>query len=231
MSQPSPAYQPCRPDGILELTVDELYTNSDFTYYLLAEEIKEQLNQLRDPKRKPTDPPIPEEALPYSVECTVRLTKGGTSSKPSLSGRANLTKCYGGKWFALTVRKERAEGGLKDIFNSEKKPARNPALKSKRGNGWHVPPGLKKGAGEFLFAISELCEALAPVLSKAEAPHSGLIVVSGSTNSAKSMVARGLMVELLHDKPCDKRRHHVITLEDPPERVLLGSLEKDDCIK
>jgi hypothetical protein len=58
---------------------------------------------------------------------------------------------------------------------------------------------------------------------------SGLVVIAGSTNSAKSLVTRGLIHLYLENVLKDnkrKRRPHLITFEDPIEKYFAG----DTCI-
>lgn len=75
-----------------------------------------------------------------------------------------------------------------------------------------------------LFSLGEYCELLYTEIFRktgsAEHAH-GLVIVTGATKSAKSEIARGLIELYLQGKEKSKRRHHLVTFEDPVERFYI----------
>lgn len=82
-----------------------------------------------------------------------------------------------------------------------------------------------------LFSLGEYCELLYSEIFRktgsAEHAH-GLVVVTGATKSAKSEIARGLIELYLQGKEKSKRRHHLVTFEDPVERFYVHE-QVDGC--
>jgi|GEM_PF-1813624 len=86
-----------------------------------------------------------------------------------------------------------------------------------------------------LFSIEEYCDQIyRKVFERAQSvsPARGLLVISGSTNSAKSEIARGLIhihlaKTLLALKQNPGRKPHLITFEDPIERPYGTWLDSD----
>ena len=118
--------------------------------------------------------------------------------KKAVPGRGLICFSYVGRYLSVTFRKMSdakgyAAGGFSDA--TERK--------------------------DNLFSLSEYCELLYTEIFKktdsAEHAH-GLVVITGATKSAKSEIARGLIELYLQGKEKSKRRHHLVTFEDPVER-------------
>jgi len=88
------------------------------------------------------------------------------------------------------------------------------------------------------LSIDDHCKAMGNLIfPRTDHPH-GLVVICGSTNSAKSLIARGLIHNLLAKK-CEERakeregkselsrRPHLVTFEDPIEDFLFKPTFKD----
>lgn len=79
---------------------------------------------------------------------------------------------------------------------------------------------IEQNLRPWLFSIDEVVDCLYKCIQDADtAPH-GLVLVTGSTNAAKSKIARGIiwkrLMQLVDTKP--KRRPHLVTFEDPIEQ-------------
>lgn len=74
-----------------------------------------------------------------------------------------------------------------------------------------------------LFSLSEYCDQIyEQVFHRTESTRNaqGLLVVTGSTNSAKSEIARGLIYKYLAEPRSEKeRKRHLVTFEDPIEAL------------
>jgi hypothetical protein len=78
----------------------------------------------------------------------------------------------------------------------------------------------------FLYSIDDLVKATYGLVFKANERHDGLILLTGSTNAAKSNVARGLIWEHLNALSSLKRRLHLVTYEDPIEKPFQASFSE-----
>jgi hypothetical protein len=130
----------------------------------------------------------------------------------SSDGRARLLGCWcnAGRAYSLTVRKSDSDGA------EHPGPVEHPA-------GGEYAPDTDRGEG-FLTSIDTLCRALFDevILQKSAQHHRGLLVISGSTASGKSQVARGLIWHYLRylreNRGASSRNPHLVTFEDPIER-------------
>lgn len=118
------------------------------------------------------------------------------------SGRALLCLSHAGRYLSVTVRKLKKGTGYRADFHKRQTDRTN-----------------------FLFSAGEYCRALyEEVFTKTySTKHAqGLLVVTGSTNSLKSEIARGLIDLYLQERAKDwtpkDRAHHLVTFEDPIEK-------------
>lgn len=144
-----------------------------------------------------------------------------------IRGRGLACRCNDAKHISITVRPERRirEGsgikhpdvtatGIQSLLNESKfKPS-------------------KECPKRFKVSTDGLCEVLYKQIFAKETRSipSGLVVVGGQTASAKSQTVRGLIYRLLTDdillktwcQAKNDRRPHLVTLEDPIEKTLMG---------
>lgn len=128
--------------------------------------------------------------------------------RKALPGRGLICFSYVGRYLSVTFRKMNDDQGFAasdfDDANERK---------------------------ENLFSFGEYCELLYTEIFRktgsAEHAH-GLVVITGATKSAKSEIARGLIELYLQGKEKSKRRHHLVTFEDPVERFYVYE-QVDGC--
>ena len=115
------------------------------------------------------------------------------------AGRGLICSSYVGKYLSVTFRK------------------------LTKGQGYDAPRRkTQESRRNFMFGLNEYCELVYREVFKntGSAQHAqGLIVITGSTKSAKSEIARGLIQLYLSGKPSTNRKHHLVTFEDPVERL------------
>jgi hypothetical protein len=70
----------------------------------------------------------------------------------------------------------------------------------------------------FLFAIKDVVEVLYRLIVTPEKRVHGLVLITGSTNAAKSECARGLIWRYFEELVEEERRLHLVTYEDPIEK-------------
>lgn len=129
----------------------------------------------------------------------------------SLRGRGNIARCFGGQFCAVTVRRDPGDKG--DLAR-----VKLVTTDCRATGGWDQCDST--AAKENLVGLGAVCDEVHN-LTRSD-PLCGLVVISGSTNSAKSRVARGLVAKLLHGITPRKRRPHILTLEDPAENYAFG---------
>jgi hypothetical protein len=115
-------------------------------------------------------------------------------------GRALICRSHNGKYLSVTFRKLKEGGGYE---------AKTYQPRDQRGQ-----------REKNLFSLGEYCglayEEVFNQTNSMEHAH-GLLVVTGSTNSAKSEIARGLIHSYLSSR-VGRRRRHLVTFEDPVEK-------------
>lgn len=117
--------------------------------------------------------------------------------RPKLAGRGLVCRSYVGEYLSVTFRK------------------------LNQGEGYIEFPPQPVNRQKRLFALSEYYELVyREVFEKTgSADHAqGLLVITGSTKSAKSQITRGLIHSYLKDKTGKERRPHLVTFEDPVEQ-------------
>jgi hypothetical protein len=182
------------PDQNTELKRVFVETSTDFRGKLRKQcQVDEEATLCRDPNKH--------KYWPSLVNATGR-------KKPA--GRLNVSSCFAGRFFSCTFRTARSpSGGVK------KYPIKW------GGDGAGYAPESKP-PGKFLNTIDRICAELYKyTLEATEA--TGLIVISGATNSCKSNIARGLIHMYLKRRVKElagkkgARRPHLVTFEDPVE--------------
>ncbi len=120
-----------------------------------------------------------------------------------ITGRSLITLSYEGAFLSISFRKQSGVG-------YEPKPA----------------------GGLFPLGIKDYCDVLKKIffgIGNGEnfSKKTGLLVITGATNSAKSEIARGLIYEYLKAVDKTKRRPHLVTFEDPIEKLYADKPDED----
>ncbi len=171
--------------------------------------------------------------------------KSVASRHPRLSVASEVTFRRPGKIFDHTARglvcfSERQTSisitlrGIK-CPEDEQKPSKDEAPKTPSWLNevdwlaWNYEPMRKRSEG-FWFTIDDQCRVLYKLVFAGSAPVSGLVVLTGGTNSAKSEIARGLIHKYLIDRKDSNppRRPHLVTFEDPIETFFVGPKPIDE---
>jgi Tfp pilus assembly pilus retraction ATPase PilT len=180
----------------------------------------------------------------YSGALTIR-----TSKDVSIPARALACSSYRGRFWSITLRSEEenerpALGGnydtdvkLKLTKNKRTKKVRSFLGYCPKGYGKypelpkskHTPTRNRPGKSAiFLNDLFPLCSELYDILLNPKVtPHpSGLIVITGATDSSKSIVTRGLIFLFLEAvakkaRKTRQRRPHLVTFEDPIEQYYI----------
>jgi hypothetical protein len=110
-------------------------------------------------------------------------------------GRALICRSHAGEYLSVTVRKQERKQGYE----------------AKDYTSW-------EDRKEYLFSKGEYCREVDRAFENV--PPQGLLVVTGSTNSLKSEIARGLIHLRLSQprKGTNERPYHLVTFEDPIEK-------------
>jgi len=183
-----------------------VYSTTDFTFYATNEEFEKVEREQRaksspsKSKRKPS----------YSF--TVNLNDPKKPKEKYNRGRVLACRCFGGQAWSLTVRAEAAPKGQRYDYGIAEKSQYQASDSHDHG----------------MFSIKDICTLLNGLIFTKTAPPRGIVIVTGSTNSAKSLIARGLidqyltrrLKELRSDHKGKKawpRKPHLVTLEDPIE--------------
>jgi hypothetical protein len=123
----------------------------------------------------------------------------------SHGGRALICRSHAGEYLSVTVRKQerKADYGAKHYQDWGKR-------------------------AEYLFSPGEYCDQVYEAMFSNGKPIQGLLVVTGSTNSLKSEIARGVIHLYLQNKSrgARERPHHLVTFEDPIERFYYDDRKK-----
>jgi hypothetical protein len=117
------------------------------------------------------------------------------------TGRGLFCLSYAGNYVSVTFRKLKAKAGYE-------------------AEGYGPLRLQQKKREKHLFSLKEYCDQLYEEVvtrtNSKEHAH-GLLVVTGSTNSAKSEIARGMIFKYLTNKARGGRIPHLVTFEDPIE--------------
>ncbi len=201
-------------DEKLELP-GQLENDSDYTYYLSRDagptwsDAFKSYESLLDARKYATHR--------FSAACSGRVySPGHDRDSVYVEGRMLICRCFAGREIATTVRElERRVPEEHQLKTCKSTWSIKNCRYVKRAKPDSIPFPVPIGA------ISEEIGRLA-----VHADSNGLILVTGSTNSAKSELARALIVRVLkeqvkqHRNKSRKRRPHLLTFEDPIERWL-----------
>lgn len=195
--------------------------SGDYTFYLSRE--KDQFDfqiyhdLLRSRRYGPNE---------YSAAFSGRISRNDSGGKScSFEGRMLACRCCRGTEIAVTFRRMAEKDG--DGKGGELVPlVRHKVAKDCD----YRPKGSKADKGKkvyFPVSVKSICDVLHPLALQRKGvgenlPRTGLILVTGSTNSAKSELTRGLIYHALVDQMRDgkTRRPHILTYEDPIEKWL-----------
>jgi Type II/IV secretion system protein len=143
--------------------------------------------------------------------------------------RLQISRAMDGKAWTVSVRWDPPKDFLKGKPNRKPfdRSAQEKAASLLKRSKWR--PQVEYGFAEadavkspWLFSVADVISSLHARIEEAENPGTGFILVTGSTNAAKSKIARGLIWKRLEAaiKPNAKRKPHLITYEDPIEEFL-----------
>jgi hypothetical protein len=123
-----------------------------------------------------------------------------------LPARALICLSYSGKYLSVSVRKQKTETGYEP----------------------EGVPSDRKVRERFLFSVNEYCESIyGPLFESESGPHvQGLLVITGPTKSLKSEITRALIHSYLKKKREERGRPHLVTFEDPIERLYTNLTDK-----
>jgi hypothetical protein len=142
--------------------------------------------------------------------------------------RLQVSRAYRGKCWSVSVRwnpgrdARISKGPERAAIRPRNAPKNDPRVKPQ----WRAQSGygLAIAEGPFLFSIDEIVNCLSALLmddKDAAELGAGLIMVTGATNSSKSLIARGLVwrhLEARLDAWKEGDRYpHLVTFEDPIE--------------
>lgn len=139
------------------------------------------------------------------------------------SGRVLACKCFAGQRWSFTVRADSTPTSGLDYS------CVSPLPESKA-----FTPSSSYEYG--VFSINDICEALRSLVFQNEREH-GIVIITGSTNSSKSLVTRGMIYQQLKRRVTqlgstsaspNPRKPHLITFEDPIEKKFWEVPPKDD---
>ncbi|HKG48620.1 MAG TPA: ATPase, T2SS/T4P/T4SS family [Pyrinomonadaceae bacterium] len=201
----------------------------------------------------------PNEGKLYSQDGSVDIVHGGTN----INGRGLICRAYRDSYWSVTLRSEaknkRKSGNqyLTDVASCLRNYAANYPEKIKPQDYLgYCPEGFdtyskifRKDSGEsstketsadpkagvFLNDIYQVCVQLHEILlaDRRMAP-TGLITVTGATDSSKSLITRGLIFLYLQAAAQEAlsrklRRPHLVTFEDPIEQYYIKDPDKSSA--
>lgn len=183
---------------------------NDYTFYLekraeVLEGCPKKLKDLFDPEKNRTGS--------IEFQATVRDRHGA-----AVRGRLLACRCFGGLYASVTVRKlddiERPEGGAAGCTA----PVYAPEF-SERTEYY-------KPSTAFSVPAHVVCNVLGKLVFPRGRAPSGLLLITGATDSAKSVITRGLIHLVLQQAVrrragnAELRPPHLVTFEDPIEKYL-----------
>ncbi|MCX6345198.1 MAG: ATPase, T2SS/T4P/T4SS family [Armatimonadetes bacterium] len=166
----------------------KVYNASDYTYF----QKRDTVNDKREP--------APRERL--SLDIQAKIIEG---AKTTGTARVLACKCYAGEHLSVTVRCSKPKSGQKYVVcaNTDKR------------NSAYAPKDKRNP--KFAFTMSAVAKWVDELVFRGDSKPHGVIVVSGSTDSGKSELARALVHLRLQHALTQPRRPHLITIEDPIE--------------
>jgi hypothetical protein len=198
----------------------EIYDADDYTFYkpraagqddnssIEDDDVDDVQQVLNGPgTRSPSDK--------CSCDATVTIESPSDRTKCA-KGRCLICSSYEGRHWSITFRKESGHAGSSNNYGDV-------SDKSQYRPKEKLPP-RKEGETELLNTIAEVCDELYKLILEPRGDHNGLVIVTGTTASAKSQIIRGLIYRYLTDRMNiekfrgKKRRPHLVTFEDPIEK-------------
>jgi hypothetical protein len=178
---------------LLALTLNNCIHNDDLREQPWAERLVERMKKH---SKRELDAAGNDEAQKRRSWNRALIEKGFPGLKRQCeTGRALICLSKTGEYLSVTFRKLTKSSGYE--ASDKKEPRKN------------------------LFSLREYCEPLYRELfrkTRSSEVARGLLVITGSTNSAKSEIARGL-IHLYLSRNKQSRRQHLVTFEDPIERL------------
>ncbi len=158
----------------------------------------------------------------FSAACSGRIFSPDVDRQQAyIEGRMLICRCYRGTEIAVTLR-ELDRKVPPHVYAKERDPEWN-RIDCRYSKADEKVP--------FPVTIETICREIVELTLKEDS--SGLVLVTGSTNSAKSELARGLIVRVLERQTKQfkdrkrRRRPHLLTFEDPIEKWLFQPKGKD----
>ena len=158
----------------------------------------------------------------FSAACSGRVySPGHDRATAYIEGRMLICRCYRGREIAVTVRE------LDRKVPASAYPKQDDPVWDRRDCRYAKPDAQVP----FPVTTETICERIDELSLKDES--TGLVLVTGSTNSAKSELARGLVVRVIERQAKDfeskrrRRRPHLLTFEDPIEKWLFQGKGED----
>lgn len=153
------------------------------------------------------------------------------NTAPWALGRGVLVRCYNGGWCSITLRRDKKLKSVKQIEQFEcstKVSIRDAPMPPQKDDGGRSP---------YVVKIESICRKMVDLAVAGTVPRPGLIVVAGSTGCGKSFFVEQLIKCLMAKIPSKEGRFpHLLTLEDPVEKLLFDSplldadgANVDDC--
>jgi type IV secretory pathway ATPase VirB11/archaellum biosynthesis ATPase len=185
----------------------------------------------------------------HSEACQIEITDN-QNSRYTVIGRGLTCKAYQGQYLSITVRSDNSTRKCAG-FSEELKPDEDYKPK-------YRPKPSSPEKPDLPISIDTVCNLLREILSRLlidSAHPRGVVVITGSTSSGKSQIARGLIYKLLdhvRTKEPDtvqadervtvinrttnastihyvRRRPHLLTIEDPIEAFFLERETDKSC--
>lgn len=146
----------------------------------------------------------------YSAAFSGKIVDTADPPTASIEGRLLACGCYAGAEIAVTIR------GLSKVGAKTK---RDPVK-----DGWNDADNGYRDRFDptevpFPMPLDEICDRFAP-LGVFDENVTGLVLITGATNSAKSELTRALIHRFLDVRRGKSRWPHLVTFEDPIEKRL-----------
>jgi len=157
-----------------------------------------------------------------SYEGSVSITSHVDPSD-TISGRGLACSCFAGKYRSITVRVKERDIESSSPCSYWDENQWGSLSREEFKEGYKPPPKPSPGSerSKFLFDGESLCKQLYQLIFAKK--EQGVVVITGSTNTTKSTIVRGLIYMFLQrkieeSKRNQQRRPHLVTLEDPIEQ-------------
>lgn len=155
--------------------------------------------------------------------------------------RSLICPCFRGRYYSLTLRKgENSSKANKEPADTPERPYESLQTNQKESSGYAAVEDIPDPNCDFLFGVWEYVRLIYRLIFKDITERfierAGLVIVAGSTASAKSRIARGLIDKYMDDlkrlrrshslpRALPQRRPHLVTFEDPIETLFYPSPE------